>query len=183
MVNSELIASGSGRGIINGTHFNRCKKVHAISALSFRILHFDRFLKDYEKLNHEERLSADCLKEKLEYESRTHQSSSVVYQLKDLIEHNNVYSEKTRNGDHGCTAQFVLMYVQFVELYQIFEYAIRTSDLNLYIHSAFKMCSLFFAFNHQNYARWLTKNIDDLMNINETHPGLSSECSRVPAFR
>lgn len=98
-----------------------------------------------------------------------------MYQLKDLIDHYNVYSEKTLKSDHGCTAQFVLTYVQFIELYQIFEYAIRTSDLNLYIYSAYKMSSLFFAFNHQNYARWSTKNIDDLMNIDETHPGLSSE--------
>lgn len=175
MVKSGLIANGSVRGIINGTHFNRCKKVHAISALSFKILHFHKFMEYYQKLNHEERLSAECLKENLEYESRTHQASSVVYQLKDLIDHYNVYSEKTLNGDHGYTAQFVLKYVQFVELYQIFEYAIRTSDLNLYMYSAYKICSLFFAFNHQNYARWLTKNIDDLINIDETHPGLASE--------
>lgn len=79
----------------------------------------------------------------------------------------------TRNGEHGYTAQFVFMYTEFVEYYQLFEYAIRTSDLNMYIYAIYKMCPLFFAFNHQNYARWLTKNIDELINIDKTHPGLS----------
>lgn len=59
-----------------------------------------------------------------------------------------------------------------MENYQMFEYAIRTSDLNMYIYAARKMCPLFFTFNHQNYARWLTKNIDDLMSIDHSHPGL-----------
>lgn len=37
------------------------------------------------------------------------------------------------------------------------------------------MCAIFLAFNHQNYARWLTRNLDDLMNLEDTHPGLLEE--------
>lgn len=172
MINSGLIADGSVRGILGGTHFNRCKKVHPVAALAFRIIHFNYFKQSYEKSSHIEKLSLEELIENLKYENQTHQTETTKLQLKDILDHYHTYTEKTRNGEHGYTAQFVLMYIEFVENYQLFEYAIRTSDLNMYIFAARKMCSLFFSFNHQNYARWLTKNIDDLINIDQTHPGL-----------
>lgn len=50
MVNSGLIASGSIRGIIGGTHFNRCKKLHPVVALAFKVIHFKQFLDSCENL-------------------------------------------------------------------------------------------------------------------------------------
>lgn len=60
-------------------------------------------------------------------------------------------------------------------MYLMFERAIRTSDMNMYIYAAYKLCTIFFTFNHPNYARWLARNINDLLNIEKTHPGLLSE--------
>lgn len=52
MIESKIIASGSVNGIIEGKHFNRCKRLHPLMALSLQLLHFDQFLKnkddDYE---------------------------------------------------------------------------------------------------------------------------------------
>lgn len=87
----------------------------------------------------------------------------------------NAYTQDTLEGKHGQTAQFVSLYVWFIELYQLFERAIRTSDLNMYIFSSYRMCALFFTFNHRNYARWLSRNLNDLMNIGDTHQGLLAE--------
>lgn len=172
MINSGLIADGSVRGIVGGTHFNRCKKIHPIAALAFRIIHFNHFIETYEKSNSIEKLTLAEVMENLEYENRTHETERAKLQLKDILDNYHIYTEMTRSGQHGCTAQFVLMYIDLVENYQLFEYSIRTTDLNMYIYAARKMCSIFFTFNHQNYSRWLTKNIDDLMNIDQTHPGL-----------
>ncbi|KAJ8676936.1 hypothetical protein QAD02_012723 [Eretmocerus hayati] len=41
----------------------------------------------------------------------------------------------------------------------------------------------FFAFNHQNYARYLTLYHDNLMNIDHTHPGLRDKMARSLGVR
>lgn len=105
-------------------------------------------------------------------QQRSHKTESAKHQLQDISDHYKAYTDKTLSGEHGATAQFVLMYIQYFEYYQLFEYALRTKDFEMYITAARKMCPLFIAFNHSNYARWLTKHIDDLVNIDESHPGL-----------
>lgn len=45
MVDSSLLADGSVRGFLSGTHFDRCKKLHPVVALSLKMLHFKFFLK------------------------------------------------------------------------------------------------------------------------------------------
>lgn len=171
MIESGLIADGSIRGIIGGTHFNRCKKVHDVAALAFKLMHINEFIENYGKLDHDEKLSIDEIVENLIKENQTHQTESAKHQLKDILDNYRTYTCKTLSGEHGLTAQFILMYVQFVEYYKLFEYAIRTSDLEMYIVAARKMCPLFFTLNHSNYARYLVKYLDDLMNLDQTHPG------------
>lgn len=176
MVESGLIAEGSVRGFLAGTHFNRCKRIHPAAALSFKILHFKEFLKEYNAESHCEKLHEREILQILNDDSRNPDNISfTLFLLKDVIDRYNSYTQKTLNDEHGCTAKFALMYAQLVELYQLFERAIRTSDFQMYIYAAHKICALFFTFNHQNYARWLTRNLDDLMNIEETHAGLLME--------
>lgn len=177
MIESGILAEGSMKGILSGTHFNRCKKLHVVAALSFKILHFKSFLRNYEeKFDDQNRLYVNEIIEILENDNQNPQNSDQTLQLlHSMLQDYNAHVEDTLNGKHGLTPQFVLKYANFIELFQMFEYAIRTSDVNLYIHTAYKMCALFFAFNHQNYARWLTRNLDDLMNVEDTHPGLLEE--------
>lgn len=172
MIDSGLIANGSLKGIIGGTHFNRCKKDHAIAVLAFRILHINSFIEYYDSLNHDTKLTLEEVMENLSHENQSHKTESAKHQLQDIFDHYKAYTDKTFSGEHGATAQFVLMYIKYFEYYQLFEYALRTNDFEMYITAAKKMCPLFFALNHSNYARWLTKHIDDLVNIDESHPGL-----------
>ena len=46
MINSELLASGSINGFIEGKHFNRCKRLHPIVSVAIQMLHFQRFVND-----------------------------------------------------------------------------------------------------------------------------------------
>lgn len=59
-----------------------------------------------------------------------------------------------------------------VNNYLILERSIRTCDLELYKHILPTLTSLFFTFNHQNYARYLVLYLGNLQKVNETHPGL-----------
>lgn len=176
MIESGLIAEGSTKGLLSGSHFNRCKRIHPTAALAFKKLHFESFLKSYENKTHTGKLYLNEVAEILESASSEPENSDfTTFALKDILEHYDLYTQETLNGAHGKTATFVMIYVWLIELYQLHERAIRTSDLNLYIYAGYEMCALFFTFNHQNYARWLSKNLDDLMNIEQTHPNLSQE--------
>lgn len=44
MVQSNLLASGSVNGFLEGKHFNRCKRLHPLMAVGLEILHFKSFL-------------------------------------------------------------------------------------------------------------------------------------------
>lgn len=177
MIESGILAEGSVRGILNGTNYNRCKKLHSVAALSFKMLHFKAFLRKYEeKTDDGKKLYVNEIIEILENDNRNPGNIDQTLQLlNDLLQEYDIYTQETLNGNHGLTPQFVAYYVRFIELFQLFQYAIRSSDLDLYIYTAYRMCAIFFQFNHQNYARWLTRNLDDLINIKYTHPGLLEE--------
>ncbi|GFW88475.1 uncharacterized protein TNCV_3552451 [Trichonephila clavipes] len=46
MIESNIIASGSVNGLVEGKHFNRCKRLHLLMALGLQMLHFDHFFED-----------------------------------------------------------------------------------------------------------------------------------------
>lgn len=132
MVQSGILAEGSMRGILGGTHFNRCKKLHVVAALGLKILHFKAFLRNYEK----ETIDANILyvNEIIEILENDHKQPNNIDQTLHILEHllrdYNSYKQDTLDGKHGQTPPFVAMYVRFIELFQLFEYAIRSSDLN-----------------------------------------------------
>lgn len=82
------------------------------------------------------------------------------------------YTDKSRSGDHGATAQYWIMYVDLVQLYLLFDRATRTNNLDLFIYSLGLMCHMFFATNHPNYARYMVMYHLNLMNVENTHPGV-----------
>ncbi|GFT55474.1 uncharacterized protein TNCV_4957611 [Trichonephila clavipes] len=48
MIECNIIASGSVNGLVEGKHFNRCKRLHPLMALGLKMLHFDHFLDNIE---------------------------------------------------------------------------------------------------------------------------------------
>lgn len=176
IVDSGLLAEGSLRGFLSGTHFNRCKKIHPVVSMSLKISHFKRFLKTYNEKTHEGKLQLDELQQIIINDENNFETTDrTLPQLMDVLEQYNSFYKETIKGDHGCTAQFALMYVDLIDQFYHLERSIRTSDVTLYNHATHQMCALFFAFNHQNYARWLCRNYDNFVNIQETHPGLLEE--------
>lgn len=164
MVSCGLIAEGSLNGFISGKNYNRCKKLHEVNALCLKSLHFKKFL---EKNNY--------IYEESDIRSILENSLNVdqyLYELEDVLKKYKMFFDQTMNGDFGKTAQYICLYVHYVDLINLYERAIRTSDLELFKYCSHEMNAIFFTFNHQNYARWLSRCNDDLQNIDSTHPGL-----------
>jgi hypothetical protein len=90
----------------------------------------------------------------------------------DLMVRYSVYTDVTMDGQHGNTAKFWMIYVKLINIYHRFSRASRTNDLELFIYTLGEMCSLFFATNRPNYARWMVRYQLNLLNIDHTHPGV-----------
>lgn len=76
-----------------------------------------------------------------------------------------------RESKYGQTAQFWLSYMDLVWLISILLKATKTDDLDLHIAALNNLYPLLFAFDHDNYARYLSVSLMTLMNLNTSHPG------------
>lgn len=57
----------------------------------------------------------------------------------------------------------------------IYVKSLRTADFPLYIDCLMQLAPWFFCLDHTNYARWLPVHIQDMVNLNNTHPKIASE--------
>lgn len=113
-----------------------------------------------------------------------------VYHDKDYADENNKdvfqdffkkyeeYSNATRNGEHGSTAQFWIKYIDLVCLYLKMSRAVRMNDLDLFTYCLTEVINVFFITNHHNYARWMVKYQHNLIEIDRTHPGLREQLKK-----
>lgn len=99
MVDSEILASGSVSGFIEGKHFNRCKRLHPMMALGLQILHFRSFLKS------KNIPIAEDTEEELERLQSCQASSFFIHSasLKEICNDYAIYEQQTLNGDYGKT--------------------------------------------------------------------------------
>ena len=169
LTEADVLATGSLNGFLTGKHFNRCKRLHPILALAFEILHFLAFLECYEFRDQMttvlSNLQPNSTAEDVERIMSSDTFAAGVAAYED-------YTRKTRSGEHGASAQFWMIYIDYVHQYHLLKRAIRTNDIDLYIHALTAIIDLFFATNHVNYSRWLTKFQLDLLNVEDSHPGL-----------
>ncbi|KAK6168761.1 hypothetical protein SNE40_019944 [Patella caerulea] len=165
-----IIADGSLTGFLTGTHYNRCKRIHPLLALSLEVLHFRQFCESNSStaIMFEDELRRMC--SQTEYDN-----SSVSKELNEIIDAYQIYSQKTLAGEHGKTAKYWYTYVKMIRIFHLFSRSIHVGDHNLFTYCLFEMSSLFFSFNQPNYARWILRLHDNMMKIDETHPGLSEE--------
>ena len=66
------------------------------------------------------------------------------------------------------TLNLELMVLQFIR-------SIRERNFQMYIQSLLKVIPWLFAFDHVNYARWLSVHISDMVNLQTTHPEVYCE--------
>lgn len=173
LVDSGLLAEGSLKAVLNGKHCNHCKSLHVISSLAFKCLHFKEFLKVYYEKQSDDILCEDEIIEILSHGCEN--KDSTFPGLDSLLLAYNTYFDETMSGQHGLTAKFAIIYVSLIDLYLLYERSIRTCDLDLHLYAMCNICALLFAFNHQNYSRWLSLYYQKFLNMDITDPGLRDE--------
>lgn len=130
MVLSKIIADGSLGGFISGKNYNRCKELHSIVALSFKMLHFKEFLKIYQEEKHGFDINdvQDILNRMCDVQEK-------INLLNDLITGYETYFERTLNGEFGKSPQYICMYIHYVDIINYYERSIRAINIDLYINT------------------------------------------------
>ena len=64
------------------------------------------------------------------------------------------------------------MYVKLVQIWLVFNRACRTNDVPLFVYALEQMIPIFFAGNRPNYSRWMIRYHMNLLNSEESHPGV-----------
>ncbi|GFW64592.1 uncharacterized protein TNCV_3514141 [Trichonephila clavipes] len=155
-------------GLVEGKHFNRCKRLHPLMALGLKMLHFDHILKmDNIEYNFVKEQVIDDL---LHYQEVIDSYSSMPIELPNnvlsrVLSAYKKFVEETRQGEHGKTAQFYFIYIQLVNYYSTLSRSIRMRDFEMFKYVTPKISNLFFAVNQPNYARWCVKHLDNLNKV------------------
>lgn len=168
MVNAQMLANGSVNSFIAGKHFNRCKRLHPIASLAVQILHFEEFL-NQKNIECSDDMKIYLIKFK---EERSDQSRVLPQNLQNLFDEYQQFKQQTLQGEHGKIPQFYMMYVTFIDYYLILRASIRSWNFQLFTSILPKIANLCFTFNQQNYSRYLVKYHDNLLKVDEIHPGL-----------
>ena len=163
-----VIAEGSLNGYINGTHFNRCKRLHTLFATALESLYFAKFCRTRNiPENIQNELKQMCI------QGTALEIRSISGELKSLVDEYHVFSQETGDGAHGKTAQYWYGYINLIKMYLRLSRRIHTGDHSLFVHCIWKMAGIFFTFNQPNYSRWLLRLHDNMLKMEEMHPGIS----------
>ena len=90
------------------------------------------------------------------------------------------FKKSVRDGVLGKTAQFWMSYMDHIWVTVVLSLikAVNTNDFSLYAECLHLMADIFFSFDGQNYARYLTYFSVFVANLDKTHPGASKLLKR-----
>ncbi|MCG7882443.1 MAG: hypothetical protein JAY96_12745 [Candidatus Thiodiazotropha endolucinida] len=182
MLEAGLIGTGSIQGVLTGKHYERAMHCHKIVLESLERLLLEQFL-----VQRDSNQLLDTLPEaaQLKVQNLIHLPSKDTLEetVKDDAVHSYIteycqYREKVHSGELGKTAQFWIAYMEHVWLVLCLIKAVKTNNFLLYAECLNMMADLFFSFDGQNYARYLTFFSVFIANIDETHPGATDLLQR-----
>ena len=149
LVESGICASGSINKVMSGKHYNRAMRVHKLTLEALQRL----LLKKFEEVH-----SLDCASEAEDVINTVilNPSQDVVNQAMENGNYENLFDlyesfkEKVRDGDFGKTPKCWMDYMDKIWL------VLRFLSADLHVACLYKLCPLFFSYDHPNYARYTT---------------------------
>ncbi len=159
LVESGFLASGSLSGFLEGKNYNRCKRIHGLTAIALQTLHFEAFLKSW---NGGLKVTKQEIAGFLRYVNfvDVNQSafvSSIPIEIDDLFHKYERDRGLTVMGEPGPTAKYWMLYVSLIDVHCKLPRANRMKDHRLYTQMLPEVIKVFFTFNHHHYARWRSK--------------------------
>ena len=139
---SSVVALGSMNEFPRGKVYNRCRCGHIILSAAIHGLHLEQFFEH-------NGIHENFINELESWKNDELESD----RFKHLFEKYVTYMEETMVGSNGKTADFWINYAYLMDIYLILHRAMKMNDTQLFENVFFKINSIFFSTNHQNYAR------------------------------
>ena len=165
---ANLCSSESLASVTNGSHYNRCWRVHEPFAEALERLLMERFI-DYKQLAIPETVIAFTESIQVKDNDATVVNDQGVQEFhRQYLE----FRERCRVGDFGRTAQFwVALYLDIIEILHMIHNAVQINDFDLRMIAWKKMLPFFFAMNKTNYSRYGSYYLRMLESIELQYPG------------
>ena len=184
LVESNIVAAGSINGVIDGTHYNRAVRAHKIMYEALFRLQWELFTnwlqeKNFTFIPHDFDVTLEAINKLMEVTSRegiialnTCDSTKRIYSL---------FIDFCRE-DRGKMFRFWHSYMSMVNLLLSFIESSRVANWSLHISCIQQMIKWMFAYDHTNYARYLSIYVHDMYKLPHTHPDIhralqSGECA------
>lgn len=170
-----MIGSGSLTGVMSGKHYERALHCHTVMLECLERLLLDQFVK-HQGADDLKSLMSNEVVEKLSslgihLDKEALETVSTDPALQELMKKFSAFRQETTKGQLGKTAQLWLSYMEHIRLILRLLEAVKTNNIPLYADSVRHMAPLFFSFDGQNYARYLTYFSVFLANLDTSHPG------------
>ena len=163
------------KALLSGKHYNRCWWVHEIVNDALERLFINQYLMQDDKSIR----NLQILKEAVEIKESVLNNETVI----NLVHKYNQIKEKGLNGELGKTPQFWLKYMEMVSKLHLFHFAINTNNYSLKVASWDYFLPLCFTTNKIHYARYGTFYIQQLKNLDSTHPEAVQEIEHFISVR
>ena len=177
LLEAGLIGSGSVHWVLNEKHYERAMHCHKILLESLERILMDKYLEQ----ENEDVIFAS-LPEGTRDKINTLIYSQTKYTMNDLMSDEGFitymkkytrFKKSVRDGVLGKAAQFWITYMDHIWPVLSLNRAVKTNDFNFYAECLHLMADIFFSFDGQNYARYLTYFSVYVANLDEIHPGAS----------
>ena len=165
MIESEIVAVGSVKGVLSGKHYNRCIHTHLAIFEAMERLRLDSFEKS---LTTAEKAVLHSINSAYSTNSDKFTEISVG---NDVASIKMLYDKfiETRCEESPLFA-FWSNYIEMVQILRLFIRATRTSNWDLHLSSLRSMIPWFFSCDRVNYARYSSCYWLEMMCLDKTHP-------------
>ena len=182
LMESGLISGGSLAGVMSGKHYDRALNCHKVMMESLERLLLQAYLESQNADDLFSSLSDESSKQLHNLmENPSHVTLDAVLtedSISLIVKGYEEFRQSVATGHLGKTAQLWLSYMEHVHLMLSLLEAVKTNNFFLYAECINRMTPLFFSFDGQNYARYLSYFSVFLANIDSTHPGAASLIKR-----
>ena len=171
LIESRIVGSGSLNGVLEGRHYNRALRTHKIVLEALMRLHWQTFIqsasKDRRLIQQIEAVEAPWQNVRKEVAADSIQALYDKPELKDVLRS----FEEFNLTSSGTMGQYWLSYIEMVTLLLRFLRAMREGDFELTpCVYQIDMLPWMFAYDRNNYARYLPVYLCDMLALEQNHP-------------
>ena len=172
IIEAGVCASGSLQKVMSGKHYHRALRVHKLMLEALERLLYDDF-RNHEESSELSTYETQNTMKQVSMKPDSEESTNVLVRkdFRRLYHNYSAFKDLIKKGSFGKTAHFWIGYLDPIWLIFTFIRAIKENNYNVHLASLYELCPMFFAYNHQNYLRYIPAYLVTMINLPDTHPG------------